>query len=504
MKSHQIPFAAGLLACFLDLAATAQQPAPAVTASATAGLANDYIRDQNSSFTNWDFGGSVRGRYEIRDGYGIPGVPGSLDFRDHGADIYNEYFLERIRVRAGYSARWWSAVVEGASSLAQSDERWAYAGSVPGTVAKRSFGPEANTIELHQAFFTLGNLQEFPVSLKIGRMEMSYGDERLVGAFGWNNIGRTFDAAKARWQNEWFGADLFFSRPVVPQNGVFDVSNDYDFLSGLYANFLKVPKNVLDVYFLARNASPQAAAAVPSPQFPQPGARDIYTLGFRLKSRPGELGPWDYGLENAYQFGNFKDSRSGPNTPSERLDQSAFMVAALGGYTFRNLWAKPRLGLEYDFSSGDRDPFDGRHGTFDNLFPTNHKFYGGMDFVSLQNIHGVRASLSLKPASRLTVVFEGHGFWLADTHDSFYNVGGGARGGTGQTSGTGYGVNPGYSSFIGTELDVVVAYAVTRFAQVEAGFGHFFAADYIRESLSSPAYGSRDANFFYAQATMNF
>lgn len=473
---------------------------------ARAGLVNDYLREQNSAFTNWDFGGAVRGRFEARDGYGIQGVPGSLDFRDHGADMDNEYFLEKIRFRGGYTDKWWNALVEGESSLAQSDQRWAYANNPPvaGTVAKKGDGPEADSIELHQAIVGVGNLKEFPLALKLGRMEMSYGDERLIGAFGWNNIGRTFDAAKVRWQNVWFGVDLFASRPVIPQNGVFDVPNDHDFFSGFYATSLKVPRNILDLYFLARNSSPQAAAAVPSPQFPQPSARDIYTIGFRLKSRPGEFGPWDYSLESAYQFGNFVDKRPGLNTPTARLDQSAYMVAAQAGYTFADLWATPRLGLEYDFSSGDRNPFDNQHETFDNLFPTNHKFYGYMDFVSLQNIHDIRASLTLKPTTRLSLAIEGHGFWLADTHDSFYNVAGAARGGTAPTPGTGYGVNPGYSRFVGTEIDAVASYAVTRFAQVEAGYGHFFAGDYIQQSLSNPNFGSQAANFVYAQVNINF
>ncbi len=512
MNTYLPQFATGLIVCVLSITAGAQPSAPAAattppaTASASAGLLNDHLRLFNSAFTNWDFGGSVRGRYEVKDGYGIAGVPGSLDFRAQGADVANDFFDEKIRFRGGYTDQWWTALVEGESSLAQSDQRWAYANNpfVPGTVAKRGEGPDADSIELHQAVVTVGNHREFPVSLKLGRMELSYGDERLIGAFAWNNIGRTFDGLKLRWQNEWFGADLFATHPVIPQNGVFDVPNHEDYFSGLYATSLKIPKHSFEFYFLARNASAGAAAVVPSPQFPQPSARDIYTIGFRIKSRPGDLGPWDYALESAYQFGNMVDNRAGVNTPTARLDQSAYMVVGQGGYTFTDLWATPRLGLEYVFSSGDSDPFDGAHETFDNLFHTNHKFYGYMDFISLQNIQDLRASLLLKPTKKINVTIEGHGFWLADTHDSFYNVGGVARGGTAPTPGTGYGVNPGYSRFVGTEIDTVATYNVTRFAQLEAGYGHFFTGDYIEQSLSSPLFGAQDANFFYAQVNLSF
>jgi hypothetical protein len=463
------------------------------------GFVNEWLRQDDPYMNKWDFGGSVRLRYEVRDNFGIPGVPGSVDFREHGADVDNAYMLERIRVRIGYTDKWWSALAEGRSSLAQGDDRFASTGPV----ARNGEGPEQDSIDLHQAFVTLGNHKEFPLSLKVGRQELSYGEERLVGAFGWNNIGRVFDAAKLRWQNAWFGVDFFSSRVVIPEDGRFNVANDYDWFSGFYATSDQVPKHLLEVYFFARNASPKAAAAEPHPQFPQPSARDIYTFGARLKSKPGEIGNWDYLLDAAGQLGNFKDPRLPAGTP--RLEHEAWMIVAQGGYTFNDTWSKPRLGVEYAFGSGDSDSTDDKHETFENLFPTNHKFYGYMDFISLQNIHDVRGIAQLKPHPRLSLAVEGHGFWLADTHDNFYNVGGAPRGGVGPTPlGDGYGVNSSYGSYVGSELDVIAGVALTRFAQLELGYGHFFVGDYIESSLSAPTHGSSDANYFYAQLTVNF
>jgi hypothetical protein len=408
--------------------------------------------------------------------------------------VSNDYFLNRLRFHVAYTDKWWSGYIEPQSSTAVSDDRFAYANAptVPGTTKRTKNGPESDTIDLHQAYFTIGNHKEFPLSLKAGRQELSYGEERLVGAFGWNNIGRSFDAAKVRWQNNLFGADFFSGFPVVPEDGQFDEPNKHDWFSGVYVNITKVPKTLLDLYFFSRNVDREAINAEPSPQFGQPTARDIYTAGGRLKNKPGELGNWDYSLEGAYQFGDF--ATSGTTT---RLTQDAFMFVAQGGYTFADFWATPRLGIEYDYSSGDDNSTDGTHGTFDNLFPTNHKFYGYMDFVSLQNIQDVRGELTLKPTSRLSVALEGHGFWLANTHDSFYNVSGAPRA-TG-----GYGIQPGNSSFVGTEIDVIAGYALTRNAHVEAGYGHFFTGDYVNQSLAGVG-GSRDADYVYVQTSINF
>lgn len=463
-----------------------------------AGFLNEALRQENPEMSRWDFGGTFRSRYEYRDGYGVAGTPGSLDFRAHNADVENDYLLNRLRFRAGYTDTWWGAMAEGRSSFVFGDAR--YAATSP--VARKGNGPESDTIDLHQAYVTAGNAKEFPLTAKVGRQELSYGEERLIGAFGWNNIGRVFDAAKVRYQSDWVGVDAFVSRVVIPEDGQFNVSNDYDWFSGVYASSSKLPKHIVDAYFLARNASPDAATAEPNPQFPQPSARDIYTLGFRFKSKPGELGPWDYTLEAAGQLGDFHDPRAG--APSERLGHEAFMAVVQTGYTFREAWAKPRLGVEYAFGSGDSDPHDGRHETFENLFPTNHKFYGYGDFLSLQNVHDARVILQGKPHRRVSVAVEGHLFWLADTGDSFYGANGVARGGTATTPGTGYGVNPAYDSFVGSELDLVAGWAMTRFAQIEAGYAHFFHGEYIAESLAAPNYGARDADFAYLQLNLNF
>jgi|ERR1039458_628085 hypothetical protein len=459
------------------------------------GFINEFFRAKDPYMNQWDFGGELRERFEAKEHIGVQGRAGSADFRDHGVDVDNEYFLTRIRIHAGYTAKWWSVYGEAQSSLATSDERAAYANApaVAGTKKKIGYGPESDTIDLHQAYFTVGNHKEFPLSLKIGRQELSYGDERLIGAFGWNNIGRSFDAAKLRWQNAWFGVDFFSGMPVVPRDGQFDMPNNQDWLSGAYATSTKIPKTILEGYFLARNASRQAINFVSDPQFPQPTARDTYTVGGRVKSKPGEIGNWDYAVEGAYQFGDFAATAT-----SKRLTQDAYMFTAQSGYTFADCWATPRVGAEFDYASGDDNPNDGTHGTFDGLFPTNHKFYGSMDLISLQNIEDLGVNLTLKPTPRLSVAFMGNAFWLADTHDAFYNVNGGAR-----TTG-GYGVHSSFNPFVGTEFTAIAGYAVTRFAQVEAGYGHFFTGNYVDQSLAAKTSGTCDADWVYVQTMIKF
>ena len=472
------------------------------------GFINDYMRKQDPYNAVWDIGGSVRLRYEAKEN-GM-GLPPANDFRDHTTATTqndNDYYSSKVLARISYTDKWWSAYVEGRSSMTMGDIRSTTgAGAVPGPGGNG--GPEQDgPVDLHQAYFTLGNYKEFPVSLKVGRQELSYGDERLVGAFAWNNIGRVFDAAKLRWKNPLFAADFFTSKLVLPDDNNFNPWNDYNLFSGVHLTTTKIPKHITELYFFARNedlgvATASRGAVLPY-QTPAPAARDIYTVGGRIKST-NDLSNFDYTVEGAYQFGTWQQTPT-----SAKLDQDAYAFMANVGYTFSDTASKPRIALEYAFGSGDSNPADGTHGTFDNLYPTNHKFYGYMDFFSWQNLHDVRGIFTIKPTTRLSLALEGHLFWAADTADNIYNAGGVARGAGASVNG--FGRNSSYDSYLGSEVDVIAGYAVNKFINVEGGYGHFFVGDYIKQTWNNPAattsvggFGSKDADWVYIQTVIRF
>ncbi|MEQ9364001.1 MAG: alginate export family protein, partial [Leptospirales bacterium] len=109
---------------------------------------------------------------------------------------------------------------------------------------------------------------------------------------------------------------------------------------------------------------------------------------------------------------------------SEKQRYDAYAVAADVGYTINDF---VRIGAEYDVASGDPDRTDGASATFDNLFHTNHLFYGQADQVSWRNMIGKSANL--------TFYFGAYGslklaYWEVDKHslqDSQYAVTGAAQ-----------------------------------------------------------------------------
>lgn len=478
---------AGILLCAAQMVQAAE-PAPAGaqrsigsknSTAASAGLINDWLRGKSEAADPWDVGGSVRLRYDTKD----DGGPfANNDFIHRGLENDNDYFTARTRVHLGYTpSGWLNLFAEGRDARAWGDDR-------PGN-------PENDEFDFYQGYFVLGNPKEFPLTLKVGRQEMLYGDERFVGVSDWTATGRSFDAAKLRFENDDFWVDAFVSRVVIVYDDHFNQPNDYDWFSGLYASTRKlIPWQESQLFFLARNVgeeSPNASA----PGVGGPGERDVYTLGTRHKSLPGKLRGWDYSTELAGQFGGIVQG-------GVYRDLRSFMADVTLGYTWEETWSAPRLGVGYTYASGDSDATDGDTETFEPLLGTNHSLYGLMDLFGLRNTHNPSASFSFKPAKGLSVRLLYLMFWLADDRDFLYPESGSGR------NANGYGQNPQFDSYVGSEVDLVVSYQPPRLrgTEFQLGYGHFFVGDYIKQSVHSiPANGSAvDADWFYVQAKFSF
>ena len=472
------------------------------------GFANERLRADNPYMSAWDIALGGRLRVESKHNAGFTDAGSNWDFSARPQDDNdNTYTLLRLMPRVGYTDKRWAFLAEARTSYSYQDER--YSPTAPGSGLAERDGP----VDLHQAYVYLGNHKECPVSLKLGRQELVYGDQRLVGHFRWNNNARTFDAAKLRWQNAAFGVDVFTGGVVYNEHNRFNTANPDDIFSGAYFNFPTLrPNEIVEAYFLARNVERGIAtddwSGVAAP-FRFPAAQDLYTAGLRVRSKPGAYGSWDYGVELMYQFGHrtavFPATPPAAALAAPWLDHKAYAGVLQGGYTWTEHAWQPRLALIYSHGSGDRSAADARSQTFQNLFPTNHLFYGYMDLSSLQNMHDIRLVYSFKPTPVLTVAFEGHLQYLARTTDFWYNVAGVPRNVATAAnpvgSGRGYRINPAYASELGQELDLVVGWSFAPHSQLELGLGYYFRGDYIRQSLR--AVGSSDASYAYLQLTTN-
>lgn len=494
-----------LALAFATVNASAQYVPPAPL-KPFAGVINEQLRARDAALSPWDIGVNVRLRAEGKDDAGFTDAGSNWDFSLRPQDDNNNhYLLTRIMPRIGYTSKCWAFLAEGRSSYSFGDER--YNPTAPGQGLTERDGP----IDVHQAYVFIGDFKAFPVALKLGRQELVYGDQRLVGNLRWGNNARTFDAAKLRWQNAVFGLDVWTGGVVYNEHNHLNQSNPQDHFSGAYFNFPTLAKHeTVDAYLLARNVARGIAtdnwSGIAAP-FRFPGAQDLYTAGIKLKSKPLAYGAWDYGVELMYQFGNrtavFPATTVAAALAAPRLDQKAYAAVLQGGYTWASQAWKPRLALLYSYASGDRDSTDGQSNTFQNLFATTHLFYGYMDLNSLQNLHDVRLAYTVKPKPNLSLAVETHFQSLDRTTDYWYNVAGVPRNFTGAAvgSGGGYRLNPSYSRNLGTEVDLVAAWAFKPYAQIETAVAHYYRGDYIKQSLAVA--GSKDASYYYVQLTLN-
>ena len=451
------------------------------------------------------FGGKVvldmqeRIRWEIREN--------NFDFSDRTEALTDDnWFLNRFRVGLLIKPTSWLRIyAQGQDAQEINSDR----PDIPGNL-----GAEGDDhFDLRQAYVEFGDPEAFPLTVKIGRQVLAYGDERLIGESDWTNFSRTFDAVKLRWAEKKWSLDAFASTVVVPtrfQYNQSDFANGTEthrnqIFSGLYFSTVALPCQTTDLYLLhlSENQNPRYLPAAR-------GDTSFFTMGFRIKSKPGYFAPqapveppdgksvadgktpppppappkpigFDYDAEFAFQNGELRG-----------LDLTAWAVHAGVGYTFDASWL-PRLGLAYNHGSGDSDPNDADSETFQNLFPTNHKFYGQMDVFSWQNMHEIEASVRVQPLRTLSLKAEFHAFWLASTDDVWDR----ANGATAVRPLTAQARNA--DSYAGSEVDVLVNWVACKNFEIQAGYSHFFAGQYLAETGTAD-----DADFGYVQTKISF
>lgn len=335
------------------------------------------------------------------------------------------------------------------------------------------FGPGASQdrLDIFQAYVEVHDLENMPqLTIQAGRYTLIYGTQRLVGAFAWSNVGRSFQGVRLKWEEPNWWAHLFYNDVVVPFDEHANKNDANNNLAGLYVQYHGYDWGVSEVYVLRHDQDDIGAASI--------DGRETYTFGTRAAAKLGENKEWDVDGEVAYQTGQF----------ARHVDHEAFAVHVGGGYTFKDVAWTPRVGSQYNFATGDEDPTDSDNETFDNLFPTNHLHYGYMDLFGWRNIHDLSLEVSATPCDPVLVKVHYHAFWLDEPGSApWQNAGGG----------TVRAAMPGASDFVGHELDLIGRWTFHKHVAIEGGWGHFFAGDFVDDT--GPA---DDADWLYFQTTL--
>ena len=147
------------------------------------------------------------------------------------------------------------------------------------------------------AFADVGDAKA-PVAARLGRQELAFGEQRLVGHLGWVNTGRTLDAARVILRAKALQVDVFGASVVRSLADEFDKSGNGNRLAGAYAHVDEADPagDGRAVRVLAPRRQPARASWAASATSQQT------TMGVRIAGKlPARL---DYGVEMAVQRGS--------------------------------------------------------------------------------------------------------------------------------------------------------------------------------------------------------
>jgi hypothetical protein len=388
----------------------------------------------------------------------------------------NRYMLERTRV---YGDLWYSNIFR------------VYVEAIDARSTHQTLNPlpiDQNHGDLLNAFIDLNvvELWDHPLYVRGGRQEMLLGSERLISPLDWANTRRTFQGVSAFRQGDNFDFTAFWLQPVglpKPPPSLNAGANPDDFDSvdnrqnfyGLWTTYRPEKGQTIDLYFLdLNNANANAASGANGVL----GPFNCYTVGAR-SAGDYEHFLWDF--EGMYQWGHWSN---------QETSAGAYTTAL--GYNFAKAPANPTMWFSWDWASGNHDPNGPEHGTFNQLFPFNHYYFGQMDLIGRQNIEDFNIQLTAYPTNWWVVNFWWNCLWLESPNDALYSPGNAPL----RVSPTGTA-----GRFVGNMLTVTSNFHIDAHQDILVGYSNLCPGDFIRNTGTGE---SPRPQLFYVQYTFRW
>jgi hypothetical protein len=245
-------------------------------------------------------------------------------------------------------------------------------------------------VSLYQGYIEVRNMWGVaPLTLKVGRQELKFGDQFLVGVNDASSDyrGLSFDAVRLTYKTDVFSVDAVASKLAETFNNF--GKGDTDFYV-LYGSYTGIENTTLDAYWMYLRDD--------GALLPAGNTVDINTIGLR---GAGTLGSFDYKAEVAYQFGSIDDLPSAcpSGFGTADTDYGTFGINSEIGYTFDAAWSpRPFARFAY-FGGGDPDRSlcsNDRTLPFNRLF-SNIEYSEFIETTDLSNVFYYAAGVDLVP-----------------------------------------------------------------------------------------------------------
>ncbi len=286
-------------------------------------------------------------------------------------------------------------------------------------------------------------------SAQLGRQELNYDDERLLGAGNWTQQGRSHDLLLLK-----YGDSTFTAHGGIAHNQTMELNTgSYYYLSNNYRDMQFVWLNAKFSYFnislMAINKGQQSSASARSTRYSS-------TFGPNMEFRKAK---WFASLRGYFQTGRDESARV----------MRAFMIGADVSYSpLQTL----NLGVGGERYSGqsqtktDKSYLEVNH-SFNPLYGTGHKFNGYMDYFYVGNFANSVGLTDLY----LKAKFKSGDWWIGlDMHEFLTSAGVLDMEEFIQT-----GKQEKMDAVLGTEADLTFGYALTTAVMLQAGYSQMLA-----------------------------
>jgi hypothetical protein len=270
--------------------------------------------------------------------------------------------------------------------------------------ANTTIGAEGGDLGFGAAHVLLDDLIAPGLDIQVGRMGLSYGSERMIGADDWNGTGNSFDGVRISYAvMKDLVVDALYA--VVRERNAIDGEDTS--LSGLYATYTVLPKLDVDAYVLHLYDGMDASY------------KNVATIGVAARGTLFDALYLD--LEGAVQLGRAAE-------PLYNYKNSHLATAGFAELGYTQGGDVPfELGLFATGASGDAEPreIDGndRSVSFIPLFPSTHKYWGAMDRVAWTNLMSFGLKGSVTPIPVLKILLQYHEFYVADDQAPLPGIG---------------------------------------------------------------------------------
>jgi hypothetical protein len=352
-------------------------------------------------------------------------------------------------------------------------------------ISERNWTSETNSstdIDLDLAYVTLKEFLYSPLTLTLGRQELRFGNQLIIGNNGTYDSGalnglpsdlsvrNSFDALRATLNYDPLVIDLVYAKA---SNNDPDASDDTD-LFGVNASYDVSKKINVQGYVWDRKDKATSGSSVTSSK-----KDDTYTVGGLVTVTPIEN--LKTSLEGAWQFGRNRTRETGQTDK-----RNAFAVQAMADYTFAKAKFTPTLGGSYTYLSGD-----GKQAAWNSMY--YNQALGNIAYAILpfSNMHVFNLKGSVKPMEDVTLSAL-YGYYKLANTVSTITSGNVDSNGNRYLNGT---VLSGKSN-LGQEVDITATYDYTEDVQLGLTLGCFAPGDAFHDNrMANQAVASMKVTF---------